>query len=52
MLNANGLSDYRIARKLKMDAPNVYRARKVALRKIAQAKTDLSFAETLNRKYG
>ncbi len=50
LLNAKGLSDYRIARKLRMDPPNVYRARKAALRKLAQARTDLSFAESLNRK--
>jgi Uncharacterized protein conserved in archaea len=50
LLNAKGLSDYRIARKLRMDPPNVYRARKSALRKLAQAKTDLAFAESLNRK--
>lgn len=46
-LNSEGLSDYRIARKLKMDPPNVYRARKAALRKLAEAKADLLFAETL-----
>ncbi len=50
LLNAKGLSDYRIARKLRMDPPNVYRARKAALRKLAQARTDLAFAESLNRR--
>jgi transcriptional regulator len=50
LLNAKGLSDYKIARKLRMDAPNVCRARKSALRKLAQAKTDLLFAQTLTRK--
>ncbi len=50
LLNAKGFSDYRIARKLRMDPPNVYRSRKAALRKIAQAKVDLSFAEALNYK--
>jgi DNA-binding CsgD family transcriptional regulator len=50
LLNAKGLSDYRIARKLRMDPPNVYRARKAALRKLTQARTDLSFAESLKRK--
>jgi DNA-binding CsgD family transcriptional regulator len=50
LLNAKGLSDYQIARKLRMDPPNVYRSRKSALRKLAEAKTDLTFARTLNRK--
>ncbi len=50
LLNAKGLSDYRIARKLRMDPPNVYRARKSALRKLDLAKADLSFAESLNSK--
>jgi DNA-binding CsgD family transcriptional regulator len=50
LLNAKGLSDYRIARRLRMDPPNVYRARKTALRKLAQAKIDLSLAESLHRK--
>lgn len=49
-LHAEGLSDYQIAKKLKMEAPNVYRARKIAFRKLDQAKTDLSFADSLNRK--
>ncbi|MGD6933108.1 MAG: LuxR C-terminal-related transcriptional regulator [Candidatus Bathyarchaeia archaeon] len=30
-LNAVGLSDYQIAKKLKIETPNVYRARKTAL---------------------
>ncbi|MGD6807059.1 MAG: LuxR C-terminal-related transcriptional regulator [Candidatus Bathyarchaeia archaeon] len=33
-LNAEGLSDYQIAKKLKIETPNVYRARKTALRKL------------------
>ena len=49
-LNAEGLNDYRIAKKLKMETPNVYRARKAALRKIDWAKADLSFADGLKRK--
>ena len=49
-LNAEGLSDYRIARKLKIETPNVYRARKAALRKIDRARDDLSFADSLKRK--
>jgi Uncharacterized protein conserved in archaea len=50
LLNARGLSDYRIARKLRIDPPNVYRSRKAALRKLAQARADLSFAENLKGK--
>lgn len=50
LLNAKGLSDYRIARELRMNPQSVYRARKTVLRNLAQAKTDLSFAEALNRK--
>ncbi|MCL4430649.1 MAG: LuxR C-terminal-related transcriptional regulator [Chloroflexi bacterium] len=49
-LAAEGLSDYRIAKKLKMETPNVCRARKAALRKLDAAKADLSFAETLKRE--
>jgi DNA-binding NarL/FixJ family response regulator len=33
-LHAEGLSDYRIARKLNMEMPNVKRSRKNALKKI------------------
>lgn len=43
-LSAGGLSDYRIARKLKMDTTNVTRSRRNGLRKIECAKADLSFA--------
>ncbi len=49
-LHVEGLSDYRIAKKLQMETPNVYRARKTALRKIERAKDDLSFAESLEPK--
>ena len=49
-LNADGLSDYRIARKLKMETPNVYRARKTALKKLDRARADLSFADNLKRR--
>ncbi|XHH09461.1 MAG: LuxR C-terminal-related transcriptional regulator [Candidatus Bathyarchaeia archaeon] len=48
-LNAEGLSDYRIAKKLKMETPNVYRAGKAALRKPDRAMADLSFADSLKR---
>ena len=49
-LNAEGLSDYQIAEKLKIETPNVYRARKTALRKLDRARSDLSFADNLKRK--
>lgn len=42
-LKADGVSDYGIARKLKMETPNVTRARKNALKKIEHAKADLEF---------
>jgi transcriptional regulator len=49
-LNAEGLSDYQIAKKLKIETPNVYRARKTALRKIDRARADLSFVDTLKQR--
>jgi transcriptional regulator len=49
-LKADGVSDYRIARKLKMETPNVTRSRKNALKKIEQAKADLEFANRLKLK--
>lgn len=49
-LKAEGLSDYRIARKLKMETPNVTRSRKNAFKKIERAKADLEFAEQLKTK--
>jgi transcriptional regulator len=47
-LKAEGSSDYRIARKLKMETPNVTRSRKNALKKIEHARADLDFIEGLN----
>jgi DNA-binding NarL/FixJ family response regulator len=46
-LHAEGLSDYRIARKLNIETPNVKRSRKNALKKIEYAKADLKFVEGL-----
>ncbi len=46
-LNADGMSDYKIARKLKMETPNVTRSRKNALRKLECAKADLEFIDKL-----
>jgi len=38
------MSDYEIAQKLRVDAGNVTRSRKTALRKIERAQADLDFA--------
>jgi transcriptional regulator len=43
-LKKGGMSDYEVARKLKVDAGNVTRSRKTALRKIERAQADLDFA--------
>ena len=43
-LKKSNMSDYEIARKLRVDAANVTRSRKMALRKIERAQTDLDFA--------
>ena len=49
-LNAESLSDNQTTKKLKIETPNIYRARKIALRKIDRAKADLSFLDSLKRK--
>jgi len=46
-LHADGLSDYRIAKKLKMETPNVTRSRKNALIKLEHAKADIEFVSKL-----
>jgi DNA-binding NarL/FixJ family response regulator len=46
-LHTDGLSDYRIARKLNMETPNVTRSRKNALKKIELARADLEFMNSL-----
>ena len=46
-LKAEGLTDYKIAHKLKIETPNVTRSKKNALMKIEHAKADLEFAEGL-----
>jgi transcriptional regulator len=48
-LHAEGLSDYKIAKKLRMEIPNVTRSRKNALQKIEHARTDLEFINALKR---
>ncbi len=49
-LHAEGLSDYRIARKLNMEMPNVKRSGKNALKELEQAKADIEFVEWLVSK--
>ncbi|MCW4024754.1 MAG: LuxR C-terminal-related transcriptional regulator [Candidatus Bathyarchaeota archaeon] len=46
-LKAEGVSDYKIARKLRMETPNVTRSRKNALKKLERAKADLDFVARL-----
>ena len=46
-LYADGFSDYRIAKKLKMETPNVTRSRKKAFKKIEYAKADLEYVNNL-----
>ena len=43
-LKKSNMSDYKIARKLRIDAGNVTRSRLVALCKIERAEADLDFA--------
>jgi DNA-binding CsgD family transcriptional regulator len=45
-----GLNDYKIAGKLRIEAPTVTRSRLNALRKIKQAEADLEFFRVLNLK--
>ncbi|MGE5555887.1 MAG: LuxR C-terminal-related transcriptional regulator [Methanocella sp.] len=49
-LHSGGLSDYRIARKLNMETPNVTRSRKNALKKIERARADLEFVSKLKSR--
>jgi len=46
-LKVAGLSDYKIARKLRMETPNVTRSRKNALLKLDRARNDLEFVDKL-----
>jgi len=46
-LHAEGFSDYRIAKKLKMETPNVTRSRKNAFKKIECAKADLEYVNKI-----
>jgi DNA-binding NarL/FixJ family response regulator len=49
-LHAEGLSDYKIAKKLNMEMPNVKRSRKNALKKLEHAKADLEYFDLLKSK--
>jgi transcriptional regulator len=49
-LKVDGVSDYKIARKLKMETPNVTRSRKNALKKLEHARADLEFIDGLKSK--
>ena len=46
-LKTDGLSDYKIARMLKIETPNVTRSRKNALKKLERARADLEFIDLL-----
>ena len=49
-LKKGNMSDYEIARKLRVDAGNVTRSRLTALRKIERAQADLEFALQVGAK--
>ena len=46
-LSRQGLSDYRISRRIKKDPPAVMRSHSNALKKISQAEADLEFARKI-----
>ena len=46
-LSGQGLSDYRIARKINTDPPSVTRSRKNAHKKLQDAKTDIEWAHQI-----
>ena len=46
-LSGQGLSDYRIARKINTDPPSVTRSRKNAQKKLKTAKTDLDWTKRI-----
>jgi transcriptional regulator len=50
LLRAQGLNDYKIARRLSVERPNVTCSRKNALRKIDRAKADLEYIDKLVSK--
>jgi DNA-binding NarL/FixJ family response regulator len=46
-LSRQGLSDYRIARKINTDPPSITRSRKNAHKKLAEAMADIEWATTI-----
>jgi DNA-binding CsgD family transcriptional regulator len=46
-LSRQGLSDYKIARKINTDPPSVTRSRKNAHKKIQEAKSDIAWAQKI-----
>jgi transcriptional regulator len=46
-LKVEGVSDYKTARKLKMETPDVTRSKKNALKKLERARADLEFIDRL-----
>ena len=49
-LARQGLSDYRIARKINTDPPSVTRSRKNAQKKLQEAETDIEWAKKIGIK--
>jgi DNA-binding NarL/FixJ family response regulator len=46
-LESQGLSDYKIARKIKSDPPSITRSRQNAHKKLLQAQIDLQYAQKI-----
>jgi DNA-binding NarL/FixJ family response regulator len=46
-LETQGLSDYKIARKIKSDPPSITRSRQNAHKKLKQAQNDLQYANQI-----
>jgi DNA-binding NarL/FixJ family response regulator len=46
-LNKQGLSDYKVARKINIDPPSITRSRKNAIEKLRKAKQDLDWAQQI-----
>jgi DNA-binding NarL/FixJ family response regulator len=46
-LESQGLSDYKIARKIKSDPPSITRSRQNAHKKLLQAQIDLQYAQQI-----
>lgn len=44
-LSSQGMSDYKIARKINADPPNITRSRKNAYKKLEQAELDIKWAK-------